>query len=396
MPVGAGIIISQLAANRAELAWQVYYQNLNSNMGVQLHTAHSDKELVDILLQFFKVVLPLSAASFYTFNQQTQKYKVVLNWSSQADLTLSNVPFSCSSRSCFCLPENTNQDKTQVTLQTCHNNQTIPRWDPSICYCIPFLFSNMPIASVRLYLPRKSPPSPEQVRFLREASPEIASAFQRVRLEYLMKRHDVSLNAEQERIARDVHDTLGHSLAYLRLKLDQMSMGLNLAEADTLKQDVDVLRQVAQEAYDQMRNVLVMLTPDNKSNINITLMKYADKISQRANFRLNLNYDGESQSLPPLTQRNIFYIFQEALTNIEKHANAQQVDVTLSWQKAGLQIDIIDDGVSFDTSLPIQNGHFGIKNIRERAEESNAFLEISSKPEQGTHLMLYVPYNEEI
>jgi len=261
-------------------------------------------------------------------------------------------------------------------------------------FCLPFLFSDALVAGARLYLLADTMLSPELVRLLKEVSPIIASTFHRIELEQGIKKRDDTITAEQQRVARDVHDTLGHSLAYLRLRLDQISMELNQTKTDSLQQDVESLRDVAKEAYDQMRGILIILSPDQDSDLDNLLMSYADKISRQVNFQINFHRHGLPRTLPALIRRNIFYIFQESLTNIEKHAHAQQVDVELSWQETYLEVKVTDDGIGYDPAPLIASGHFGLSNMRARALESNAQLSILPQPGQGTHLILNIPYEE--
>lgn len=393
IPFGAGLVFSQLVVDRAELAWLNYYQNLGNNLGVLLQNANSYEELANTLLQFAKVVMPLTGAIFYIYDEDTKRYKHISNWPTQSEAEILETTFSCNPASCSCLSENLNQDQKTITLRPCHNNWSIPGQKNSLGYCFPFLFSGKPVASAIFYMPRKSPPTSDQVLLLEDVSPVIAAAFHRRQLEDLMIKHENNLDAEQKRIARDVHDTLGHSLAYLRLKLDQISITLEQRDTSVFQRDMENLRDVAQEAYNQMRNVLATLTPEQGTSMNLSLMKYANMISQRFNFKLKFHYDGNEFAFPLQTQQNIFRIFQEAMTNIGKHAGAKQVDITLNWQPTNFQMDIKDNGKGFDSDLLLLNGHFGLNNMRERAIESNARLEVSSQPGDGTHLMLRVPYN---
>jgi signal transduction histidine kinase len=224
----------------------------------------------------------------------------------------------------------------------------------------------------------------------------MASTFHRIELEQSIKQRDDNINEEQQRIARDVHDALGHSLAYLRLRLDQISMELDQTRTDTLQQDVESLRDVAKEAYDQMRGILIMLSPDQDSDLDSVLMSYADKIRRQVNFQIKFHRHGLPRTLPAPIQHNIFYIFQESLTNIEKHAHAQQVDVELSWQETYLEVKVTDDGIGYDPAPLIASGHFGLSNMRERALASKADLSISSELGHGAQLKLRVPYEVQL
>ncbi len=391
LPGSAGLIFSQLAASRSELAWMVYSQNLISNLGLQLQNTHTTYDLADVFLQFIRVVLPINGAELYAFDQKTRKFKTVLNWSSRKDLALSNSPLGCKAEGCPCLESAGAMDDT--VLHLCRDPKLVAISDVTACYCLPLSFSDSPVASIRFYFPARNLPTGDHIRLIKEVAPLIASTFRRIHLEQLMKNQHEIAESEQQRIARDVHDTLGHSLAFIRLRLDQISLEFNQTNVDTVRRDVETLRDVAKEAYDQMRDVLIKLNPDEDLNLNHTLLNYADRISQRANFHVRLHQSGEKRSLPHLVQRNIFYIFQEILTNIEKHAHARKVDIGLQWFNNGLEIKVEDDGVGYDTTRSFSNGHFGLLNMRERAMESNAQLDISSSPDQGTRIVLFTPYD---
>jgi len=393
LPLSTGVALSWAAASRTELAWSAYSQGLIHNLGIQLHNAHSHNELTTVLLQFVKVVMPLVGATVYKYDQLSHMYKTIQSWSLNKNMNFLDSISKCDGEACPCL--NVSGEGDVMFLQACRDSKTIASLRNSTCYCIPFLFSNVPVGGARFYLSSGNPPSPEQERLMNEIMPVIASVFQRIRLEQLMKKRDDNFSAEQLRIARDVHDTLGHSLAYLRLRLDQISMEFNRDEINSTQQEVEALRDVAKEAYDQMRNVLTTLNPDPASNLNNTLLDYVERINRRLPLRLKINHEGQPSTLLPSVQRNIFYIFQEILTNIEKHAHARQVDIKLNWHQTSLEVDVSDDGVGFDPTLSIPGGHFGLRNMRERALESGLQLSISSQPGQGARITLHVPYEVE-
>lgn len=389
LPLSVGLALSWAASSRSELTWLNYYQNLTNNLIMQLHNAHSRRELASALLGFFQVTMPLIGATIYAYDERSQKYRTILNWWLKDNAHTASSISECTAEGCACLHFSTESDP--MVLQPCRDSKAAASPDLH-CFCIPFLYSNMPVGAVRLYFPASHAPSTEQNRLLKEVAPKIAAEFQRVQLELMIKRRKYSLSDEQQRIARDVHDTLGHSLAYLRLRLDHVSMEFDQAGVEKVRQEVEALRDVAKEAYEQMRVVLTELNAESESGIDEALINYADKISQRADFELDVKRYGEQRSLPPLIQRNILYIFREILTNIEKHAHAKQVDVILRWQDTHLEIDVNDDGIGFDSSKMVGNGHFGMKNMQDRAYEIQAQLSISSGPAGGSCHTLIVPY----
>lgn len=389
MPLSTGLSLSALAASRSELVWSKYYQNLSDNLAIQLQEIHNEDELARVFAQFMSVLMPLVGAVMYKFCQETHSFQIIFSWSLNKEADLTETPFECWDGMC---PFKPTQDANELIIHPCANSKKVETQNSTNCYCLPIIFANNPLAGARLYLAQDSELSEDHNRLVREITFIIASAFHRIQLEHLMKKRDDILHAESQRLARDVHDSLGHSLAYLRLRLDQMSMESSQAGMSKLYKEVESLRDVAKDAYDQMRAVLVSLTPDSVSDIGSTLIHYADRIGQRANFEIIASQTGQPYKMEPLVQRNIFYIFQEILTNIEKHAHARRVNIHLNWLQDQLEVEVHDDGVGFDPSLPIPDGHFGLKNIRERALESNAQLTISSIRNSGTCIHLYVPY----
>ena len=388
LPATVGFALSALAASRSELAWTTYYQNLKQNLDLQLYNVHSHTELASVILQFVKVVMPLLGASFYKYDRDDNRTKVILDWSLNKDI---NIQYA--SQACPCLV--VHNEGNNMMLKSCVNAKNDPSLKNSSCFCLPFIFSDNLVGGARLYFPAEVTPSQEHVRLLNEVAPEIASAFHRIQLERLKERHDDGITAEQQRIARDVHDSLGHSLAYLSLRLSQISMESDQTGKSDVHQEVVALRDIAKEAYNQMRDVLNMLSPGDDSGIEDRLVNYANRIGQQGNFSLKIKTDGQSRDLPSVAQRNIFYIFQETLTNIGKHAHARLVNVDMKWGESGFLLDVYDDGVGFDPAILRRSGHFGLKNMQERALESEAELSIDSHSGGGTHITLRVPYKEE-
>jgi two-component system nitrate/nitrite sensor histidine kinase NarX len=334
--------------------------------------------------------MPLAGATLYGYEPHSQKYKAILNWRlDEVTRDRDSIPDG-KAEACACFTRKPGTDP--MSLQPCRNPGVVAASPNLVCFCIPFFFSESPVGGARLYFLAGNTPSREQYRLLKEIAPKIAAEFQRIQLELTIKRRKYSLSAEQQRIARDVHDTLGHSLAFLRLRLDHISMEFDQPGMDKMRKEVEALRDVAKEAYDQMREVLNQLNAESDSRLSDTLNDYADKISQRASFEVEIEHAGQQRDLPPLVRRNVLYIFREILTNVEKHAQARHVGVKLKWQPACLEVEVQDDGVGFNPQAGAATGHFGIRNMQDRADEIRAQFSIASAPRRGTRHMLRIPY----
>jgi signal transduction histidine kinase len=90
--------------------------------------------------------------------------------------------------------------------------------------------------------------------------------------------------------------------------------------------------------------------------------------------------------------RQLFYVFREALTNIEKHSRAHKASIQTRWEDRSLRLQVSDDGVGFDPSRMPYGGHYGLKFMKERVELLNGSLKIKSTDGAGTTLEVQVPY----
>jgi len=198
---------------------------------------------------------------------------------------------------------------------------------------------------------------------------------------------------ERNRIAQDLHDTLGQNLSYLRLKLDQMSEHHSLISIGELESSIEGMRDIANEAYLQMRATLADLHSSANLELTRALKTHAQKIAERANFRVEITNHGESVPMSPHVKRQILYICREALNNVEKHANAYLVKINLNWDEENLFLRIQDDGCGLKSRDLCGEDHMGMTIMSERASDINAQLSFESQEGQGMSVSLIVPLN---
>ncbi|MCB0165753.1 MAG: PAS domain S-box protein [Anaerolineae bacterium] len=201
-----------------------------------------------------------------------------------------------------------------------------------------------------------------------------------------------ALEAERSRIARHLHDTLGQNIGYLRLKLDEFTLNDgNLPQPNALRQELIRMRDVANEAYELVRSILAAAHLSNSGDLATVLFAKARVVGHRGRFKVNLTNEGQTRRLSPVIQQQVFYIFQEALNNIEKYAQAQNVAINIVWTDDRLIVKLIDDGCGFESYTFTQEGHFGLVIMRERAEEIQGLLSINSTVDVGTEVTLQLP-----
>jgi len=204
-----------------------------------------------------------------------------------------------------------------------------------------------------------------------------------------------AVDRERARIAQDLHDELGSSLARISLlsnlvKLDRDRPEEVEVHASKLEQSADQTVRALEEIVWAVRS-----GSDSLQGLMDYIAHFADEFSEAAavRCRLNLPHDLPDRPLPPDVRHDIFLIVKEALTNAIKHAGASEVSVHAKMEDAVLDLVIRDDGHGFDPSAPRADERNGLRNMRRRAETIRGVLDIRSDAGQGTsvHLRTSLP-----
>ena len=194
-------------------------------------------------------------------------------------------------------------------------------------------------------------------------------------------------------IARDLHDTLGQNIGFLRMNLDHLSE-MQLGDPPNLSAQIQKMTKVANESYDLIRAMLAILQSEDLTDPFSLFSQYAEQVAERSSIQIDINNQGKPKQLSPQQIRQLFYIFREALSNIEKYAGADRVLGTFLWDNNALTITISDNGRGFDQNSVQTQDHYGLKFMRQRAELLKGSFSIQSVPEQGTSIMIIVPYED--
>jgi PAS domain S-box-containing protein len=200
-----------------------------------------------------------------------------------------------------------------------------------------------------------------------------------------------TIHTLQADIGRDLHDSLGNHISFLRMNLEYLSEAQS-TDPIFMKSQIQNMTKAANEAYEMIRAMLAILQTENFDDPPSLFSRYADQIAQRSTFQCELTSTGESKQLSLIQIRQLFYIFREALGNIEKHAFAKHVYGEFIWGDHGLTFNIEDDGTGFEPHAVQTSSHFGLKFMRERAEQMNGSFYIRSIPGHGTTITVVVPY----
>jgi signal transduction histidine kinase len=201
------------------------------------------------------------------------------------------------------------------------------------------------------------------------------------------------LGAEEERarIARDLHDRLGQWLTYISFELERIKTTQtgDVSEIDALHQDV-------QRAIDDLRETLRQMRTSVTDDQRLTAVAadITDRFTRRTGINVNFSADESGERFPIAVENELLRIMQEALNNIDKHANASAVRVDWEVGVRQAHLRIADDGDGFDESHGVRETAFGLVGMRERAEVIDAELVVNSSPGAGTTIDVIVPREE--
>jgi signal transduction histidine kinase len=217
---------------------------------------------------------------------------------------------------------------------------------------------------------------------------ELAEANRKL-VRYAATLEQLSTIRERNRLARELHDTLAHTLSGLAVELDALAM-----VAQPLPPKAERLLEHAltttRDGLDETRRALQDLraAPLDDLGLPLALGALARNFADRWGLALSLDVQEELAALTPEVEQAYYRVAQEALDNVAKHAEAHAVTVSLRQRDRHLTLTVSDDGRGIAADSESAKGRFGIQGMRERAALIGGTLEIEATPEQGTTLRL--------
>jgi len=207
------------------------------------------------------------------------------------------------------------------------------------------------------------------------------------------------VNEERQRLAAEIHDSLTQGFISIVTHLETAEAKLENHPHD-LRNDLQPLinkaRQTARDNLTAARQMTWALRPDLQEGMPLAdaLVKLTQRWSMANNIPMDVSSSGDVRQLHPNIETVLLRTAREALNNIQKHAQATQVVVTLTYMDTLVTLDVQDDGKGFDIESEMRSnsdGGFGLKSIRERAEQLDGELTIESNINKGTTVAIALP-----
>jgi signal transduction histidine kinase len=192
----------------------------------------------------------------------------------------------------------------------------------------------------------------------------------------------IGADEERSRIARDLHDQIGQSLAYLGFELDRAVRSAD--RGDDVKPVLEDLRTQVRGVVKDVRETLYDLRADvsEAQDVGQTLQLFCERVRERSGLDVAFKRE-ETGRLPLLQEREMWRIGKEAVINVERHAKAEHLTITWTCDGRTATLVVADDGVGYQRGAGREDS-YGIVGMRERATTIGATFEIESAPGQGT------------
>jgi signal transduction histidine kinase len=249
----------------------------------------------------------------------------------------------------------------------------------------PLVMQGVVYGALTLYYREARPFSEEEVDLASTVSEHIALALETARLRE--QEGQLAVTKERSRLARDLHDAVTQTLFSSSL-LAEVLPRLWERNPEEAQRRLAELRQLNRGALAEMRSLLLELRPAAllEADMSELFQHLADAFTGRARIPVQLEMKVDpalGKALPADVKVSLYRITQEALNNIAKHAQAENVRVVVDCEAGQIKLIVQDDGRGFEMR-ELSGDHFGLGNMRERADNIRAELEITSNPGEGT------------
>ncbi len=199
--------------------------------------------------------------------------------------------------------------------------------------------------------------------------------------------------AERQRLAQELHDQVGQRLTALGINLNIVRTKMPENTDAQFRSRLDDALQLVEQTTERIRNVMANLRPPVLDDYGLVaaLHWYGEQFARRTGIDIAVHGEELAPRLAPRVENALFRIAQEALTNVAKHAQASNVNITVETEDGTLRLVVADDGTGFDPArLAEPDGHrgWGLLTMTERAEALGGRCQIKSASGQGTQVVV--------
>ena len=225
------------------------------------------------------------------------------------------------------------------------------------------------------------------VKVQRDQRQSLTQANQRL-AQYAATVEQLTVSRERNRLARELHDVLAHTLSGVAVELEGLRATLG-RDPEQSRALLNNSLQAVRAGLTETRRALQELRAQPLEDLGLALAvrSLAESYASRDDFKIELIIDDDPGDYPDNVQQCVYRIAQEALANAADHAQPKNVRVVLKREQGCLLLIIRDDGCGFDPADPANKLHYGLLGMRERAEMIGGSLSVESWVGEGTQVV---------
>ena len=225
---------------------------------------------------------------------------------------------------------------------------------------------------------------------------ELEASHQQLK-EYAGQVAELATTRERNRLARDIHDTLGHYLTVINVQLERALVFRDKKPEEAVQALSDAKRLASEALQDVRRSVGTLRTTQELPEFTPSLTGLVERVRSDT-CAVELNMEGDEDSFSKQRLLALYRAVQEGLTNVQRHAGASHIWIDLHFGKQEATLVLRDNGHGFDAASwqqgePERDGGYGLQGLQERLELLGGGLQIESAPAQGTTLRVTLPKN---
>jgi len=215
-------------------------------------------------------------------------------------------------------------------------------------------------------------------------------------VEGLLQRVVNTAENERLKLSLELHDGPTQSIIGSQCQLETCRLFIDQNQLNEAGAKLAAAQETLTESIRELRRIVRDLQPQSVSNqgLVIGIREYLNSIERDEGIGGHLEINGTVACLDAFTERGVYYVVREALTNVKKHSNASEARVLLDFGVDSLTVNIADNGIGLNRCAEqweSSDGHLGMRSMKERARMMNGNITIDSKPGEGTIVKLFVP-----
>ena len=257
--------------------------------------------------------------------------------------------------------------------------------------CIPVLCGDEVVGTLDLLSYKMYQWSENEIRLLMSIGRILGLEIKHVQLTEQIR--EISIFQERQRISWEIHDGLSQMISSIKMRTETIEFLLDKGDNEKLRKVYKEISDISDDAYDSLREEIIGLrgTIQDKGFI-LTLTEQLNRLERQWGIKTQINVKANDNELicPPHIELQMLRIFQEAIANVRRHANANHLDVEIEEMDDYIQMVIVDDGQGFEKDGNDEK-HAGLRIMRERAESIGGEFKIDTSPGCGTRMVVILP-----